>query len=700
MKPELLGLALTLLTTLEIAPITSARVFLTARDYPGGELPSAAVVQDFNNDGISDIASANANDQDVSVFLGNPNGTFAAANNFAVGAGAIEIASADLNGDDNADLVVTDGIKSAYVVLGNGDGTFGSSLKIALDNDPIGIAIADLNGDGILDLAIAIYGPSNNSQGEAAILIGVGAGTFASPVYYPLTHNGVRLVATDLNHDGKLDLAVAVQHFSNAKNALAVLLGNGDGTFQSVVTSIRGSGTDVTAADFNSDGNVDLALSGDGDVRIALGNDDGTFQPVLSYSVEGLADSVSAADFDGDGVLDLLVGGTHTAILPGNGDGSFGSAVLYGVGERFARIGYFNRDPNPDVVAGSGFSAIGVAFGRGDGSLRAPVSFAGGITGFDAGDFDGDGNADMINGYPCAFLRGLGDGTFAAGVPISDLILGQIVATDLDGDGYLDILATSGYPTEEGVYTFVGNGDGTFQVPELTDVGFSSPWPAVADFNNDNHVDVAVTDLSGQLAILLGKGDGSFEPAIYYQTADTPQNPTTADFNLDGNPDLAISHTFKGTVSIYLGHGDGTFDSPLTITSRGALYLAAGDVNRDSKPDLVVGGGKLLNLFVGNGDGTFQEPVSIYSNYGPVKVADLDRDGRLDVTVSPEDGTIVVLRGKGDGSFAAAAEFPIGSEFSGFFVMSDLNGDARPEAIVSNISDSLAVLLNSSRGRR
>ncbi len=234
----------------------------------------------------------------------------------------------------------------------------------------------------------------------------------------------------------------------------------------------------------------------------------------------------------------------------------------------------------------------------------------------------------------------------------------------------------------------------------LTEVGFSSPWPAVADFNNDNHVDVAVTDLSGQLAILLGKGDGSFEPAIYYQTADTPQNPTTADFNLDGNPDLAISHTFKGTVSIYLGHGDGTFDSPLTITSRGALYLAAGDVNRDSKPDLVVGGGKLLNLFVGNGDGTFQEPVSIYSNYGPVKVADLDRDGRLDVTVSPEDGTIVALRGKGDGSFAAAAEFPIGSEFSGFFVLSDLNGDTRPEAIVSNISDSLAVLLNSSRGRR
>ena len=72
-----------------------------------------------------------------------------------MGAGAIEIASGDLNGDGNADLIVTDGIKSAYVVLGQGDGTFGSSSKITLHNDPRGIEIKDLNSDGILDLAIA-----------------------------------------------------------------------------------------------------------------------------------------------------------------------------------------------------------------------------------------------------------------------------------------------------------------------------------------------------------------------------------------------------------------------------------------------------------------------------------------------------------------------------------------------------------------
>ena len=179
LSPQPIALFLIIsLAGLETSPqCVAGGIFLTGRTYPSGVQPVAAVVQDFNNDGLADIASANKFDQNVSVLLGNPHSGFDPANTFSVGSGAIEIASADLNRDGNADLVVTDGIKSVYVVLGNGDGTFGPSTTIRLHNDPIGIAITDLNGDGILDLAVANFGPENNSQGEAAILIGLGDGT-------------------------------------------------------------------------------------------------------------------------------------------------------------------------------------------------------------------------------------------------------------------------------------------------------------------------------------------------------------------------------------------------------------------------------------------------------------------------------------------------------------------------------------------
>ena len=103
MCSKLLSLVITLLAVFAFAPMSSARIFLTGRNYLSGEYPVATVVQDFNNDGVSDIASANQNDKNVSVFLNNGNGTFAPANTFLVGAGAIEIASGDLNGDGNAD---------------------------------------------------------------------------------------------------------------------------------------------------------------------------------------------------------------------------------------------------------------------------------------------------------------------------------------------------------------------------------------------------------------------------------------------------------------------------------------------------------------------------------------------------------------------------------------------------------------------
>jgi hypothetical protein len=692
-----------LFTAIAFAPATFARGFRTITAYPTGEYPSAAAVQDFNNDQISDIATANLNDANVSVLLGNGDGTFGAANTFSVGAGAVEVASADLNGDGNADLVVTDGIKSVHIVLGNGDGTFGGPVTIQLRTNPIGIEIADLNSDGKLDLAIAIHGPENNSAGDAAILLGAGDGTFASPVFYPLTHNAIRLIATDLNADGKLDLAMALQHFAFERNGLAVLLGNGDGTFQTATTSVAGDAAGVAAGDFNDDGKMDLALAAHYSdmVRILLGNGDGTFQPAINYATQGTADTVTVADLNHDGALDLVIGGSHTVVLLGRGDGTFQEAVVYAIGNRFAAVGNFNRDRAPDLLAGAGFSSIGVAFGKGDGTFRAGLDYVVGdrIDGFDTADFNGDGQTDAVfgrlgdGGSKLALLFGTGQGDFIAGPSFGDFTAGSVRAADFDTDGKEDVLAIlfSG----GGFYIFLGNGDGSFQAAKFASVPGSDESVAIGDFNHDGKPDVAMTIyFSDQLAILLGNGDGTFQSPMNLSTSTGPGSPVVSDFNGDGNPDVAVAGT---TIGVYLGVGDGTFQAPLTIADSGVL--AAGDVNRDGVPDLVVSGNDTAVL-LGNGDGTFQTSQTIFSESGPLRVADVNGDGRLDVVVSANFDELVVLLGRGDGTFLPGRVFATGSQFTGSCNLVDLNGDGLPEAVVSNISNALTVLLNTTHRHR
>ena len=285
--------------------------FATAMNYDSGTNPHSVAVGDFNGDGNADLAVANQNGNNVSVLLGHGDGTFQAAANYGVGAGPYCIAVGDFNGDGKADLAVVNAFAytdNISVLLGNGNGTFQTALNFGAGiMAPFSLAVADFNGDGKADLAVADYlGINGNTGINVSMLLGNGNGTFQAAANYNANIFPESVAAGDFNGDGKADLAVA----NSFTNDVSVLLGNGDGTLQFAVDYHAGIGSDsVAVGDFNGDGMADLAVTnGAGDnLSVFSGNGDGTFQAAVNHSVGMSPVSVAVGDFNGDGRADLAV---------------------------------------------------------------------------------------------------------------------------------------------------------------------------------------------------------------------------------------------------------------------------------------------------------------------------------------------------------------------------------------------------------
>jgi Bacterial Ig-like domain (group 3)/FG-GAP-like repeat len=360
----------------------------------------------------------------------------------------------------------------------------------------------------------------------------------------------------DVNGDGKADLLV-INSCSNGDNcngsdSIGVLLGNGDGTFQTAQIYDAG-GTDpisILAADVNGDGKIDLIVVNDcadtgetcqfssaGQVGVLLGNGDGTFQPVQLYNTGGFGPTALAvADINGDGKPDVIVTRTDSEcwgqlgfvdVLLGNGDGTFQPVQTYTSG-------------------GCGSNSIAVA------------------------DVNGDGRLDLVIGNLCGFDN---------------------------CEGLVSVL--------------LGNGDGTFLAPQnyLSGNDYASAV-AVADVNEDGKLDILVTneclncDSGGTVGVLLGNGDGTFQAAQLYGSGGyVALQVTVGDVNQDGHSDILVmncglkepscvkrhAQIGKGEVGVLLGNGDGTFQAAQSYASGGASAraIAIADLNGDGKLDVV-----------------------------------------------------------------------------------------------------------------
>jgi hypothetical protein len=166
---------------------------------------------------------------------------------------------------------------------------------------PSAITVADFNGDGRLDQAVTGFG-----EAVVYILLGEGNGRFRQAGTYAVGINPVSIVSGDFNGDGHPDLAVGTE------SALWVLIGNGDGTFQTPVAYLKnvGNATSVAAGDFNGDGKLDLAvaIANNNYVYELPGNGDGTFGASIKVFANADPFVVTVADLNGDGKLDLAVG--------------------------------------------------------------------------------------------------------------------------------------------------------------------------------------------------------------------------------------------------------------------------------------------------------------------------------------------------------------------------------------------------------
>ena len=302
--------------------------------------PWAVAAGDFNNDGKLDLAVMD-NDDDLTILLGNGDGTFSTGSITSAGCiGAISLNAADFNRDGNLDLAVgcNFGDYVTMILLGRGDGTFtpanGSPVPTRIQRATV---VADFNGDGIPDIA-------TTSIGAISVFLGNGDGTFTqaagSPIYWGDELNSI--AAADLDGDGIPDLAVV-----DTYDAQVLLLhGNGDGTFSSSGTLFAPSGpVSIVIGDFNLDGTPDLAVADELS---------GTVSVFLNWGTEGIAEianiaantgpsngplSLGVGNFTGNGIPDIV------AIVPNSASGSAALVLGTALTQR-VQVSFTGPSPN------------------------------------------------------------------------------------------------------------------------------------------------------------------------------------------------------------------------------------------------------------------------------------------------------------------------------------------------------------------
>jgi hypothetical protein len=376
--------------------------------------------------------------------------------------------------------------------------------------------------------------------------------------------------------------------------------------------------------------------------------------------------------------------------------------VVYFVGSdpQYVLLGDLNGDSKPEMVVinFSGPDDVSVLRNNGDGTFQSKVTYVGpNAATATLLDYDGDGNLDVAVPDPAlpgvALFRGNGDGTLASHVSyVVQANPRAVVSADMDGDGIPDIVTANGQ--SQSISILSGTGNGLDAVPAYPMP--MTPYEIVLkDFNSDGNLDVAAAHNLPNgpiMSVLLGAGGGAFQPATTYSGGKNARALTAGDFDNDGVFDLAVtneSSTGQNRVTVFLGQGDGTFQSggnyavgasPSSVTS--------GDFDADGIVDLAVANqsGNSVSVLLGEGGGAFALAVDYAAGTEPhdVQTADFNGDAVLDlaVTCTYYCGTRIIL-GNGAGTFSTYAGYAIGQN-SKDLLAADFNYDGHTDLLAAD----------------
>ena len=527
------------------------------------------------------------------------------------------------------------------------------------------------------------------------VVAGAAAQQFNQPVVVPTGSWPAGIVAADLNGDGKADLVYTDYGATPTGSTTHVLLSNGDGTFSQGQT-IATAGSAIAVADFDHDGHPDLVwvwgTIGLGKVFFAKGNGDGTFAPAVQWGTFAIVGTnapmfgyVIGAQLHDTGYMDLLVedvANPSLITLTADSNGTLvrivGTKLETGVGPMVAAD--LNGDGHTDLAIQSVLGGVvDVFMGSTDGLLTAAGAYAGSsaVESMLLHDVDGDGHPDLVvegtNGK-IEILHGNADGSFAAssegGSGSADATTGMgghLVGT-VDVGGLRNFFTA----TPAGVSVLQGRANLSFVLGGIYNAGPGRTSFAVADFNGDGVMDVAVDSPEG-VAILLGSSGGGLGGSRAFAAGKPALSGALGEFSGTGNLDAVVSVAPAQALLLH-GNGDGTFAAAAT-PSAAQVIVSPAAISMGSLP----GTPQIAGMVAGT-------PVTV----------DLDGDGNVDVIVAYDNvsadhahpsasaaNAIYIWYGKSDGTYEAPVVMTPLRNFYQIAAM-DLNGDGRPELVMSD----------------